>query len=162
MAIASIFLSERRHPSLIVLAWRHGSPVIVLAGLALLLALWRNGTRMGPVIPAALPLRRSLVEQIRGTGQFAYRYGGGAALHAAIVRAARTAAMRNIPGFSGMSSTEQAAVMAQAGSVSVDVMKAALQTWQVQQSRSLLSTLALLETVRRRILSLNARQTHGN
>lgn len=155
------FLSEKSHPSLAALAWRHGSPVIVLGALALLLAMWRNGTRLGPLVPAAAPLRRSLVEQIRGTGQFALRYGGGAALHAATARALRNAALRRIPGFAAMSGAEQTAAMAEAGSVTHDAMAAALQTV-APRSRSILSTVALLETVRRRILSGNLRQSHGN
>ena len=40
--------------------------------------------------------RRSLAEQIRGTGQFTVRLGGGKALHAAAVRALQEAAQRRI------------------------------------------------------------------
>lgn len=154
------FLSEASHPSLATLAWRHGAPAILLAMLALLFALWRNGMRFGPLMPAPHPLRRSLVEQIRGTGEFTLRYGGGGALHAALVRAARDAALRRIPGFAGLDSAGQAAAMAQAAAVSVDNMVAALDT-AAQRPRSLLSTLALLESVRRRILSIHPGHING-
>jgi hypothetical protein len=154
------FLSEARHPSLVALAWRHGAAVIVLAMLALLLALWRNGVRFGPLAIEPQPLRRSLVEQIRGTGEFTLRHGGGA-LHAAAVRALTTAARRRIPGFTAMDAADQAAAMAQAGSTSTEAMVSALQPTEAQRSRHLLSTVALLETVRRRILSLYPGQING-
>ena len=154
------FLSEASHPSLTTLAWRYGAPAIVLGGLALLLTLWRNGTRFGPLIPADPPLRRSLAEQIRGTGRFALRYGGGAALHAACVRAMRTAAMRRIPGFGSMGAADQIAAMAQAGETSAASLGAALQY--EGTTRSLLTAMAQLESVRRKILSSKARQSHGN
>jgi hypothetical protein len=154
------FLTEASHPSLVVLAWRYGAPVIILAGLALLLALWRNGTRFGPLVPALQPLRRSLVEQIRGMGEFTLRHGGGA-LHAATVRALMTAARRRIPGFSGMNGVSQVAAMAQAGSISTDAMANALRPVEAQHSRHVLSAVALIETVRRRILSLYPGQKNG-
>jgi hypothetical protein len=154
------FLSEARHPSLVVLAWRYGAPVIVLAALALVLTLWRNGVRFGPLTHALQPLRRSLVEQIRGTGEFTLRHGGSA-LHAATVRALTTAARRRIPRFNAMDAADQAAAMAQAGSISTEAMLNALQPADSQHSRQVLSTVALLETVRRRILSLYPGQKNG-
>jgi hypothetical protein len=154
------FLSEDSHPSLVALAWRYGAPVIVLGTLALLLALWRNGVRFGPLTLAPQRLRRSLVEQIRGTGEFTLRHGGGA-LHAATVRALTTAARRRIPGFARLDASGQAAAMAQAGSISVEALVEALQPMQSQRSRHLLSTVALLESVRRRILSIYPGNTNG-
>jgi hypothetical protein len=52
--------------------------------------------------------------------------------------------------------------MAQAGAVAPDAMAAALRPADAQGPRALLSTVALLEAARRRILSDNSRQTHGN
>ena len=52
--------------------------------------------------PAAAPpesARRSLGEQILGTGRFVLRFGGGRRLHAATVRALDEAARRRIPGY---------------------------------------------------------------
>jgi hypothetical protein len=154
------FLSEARHPSLVALAWLRGAPVIVLAVLALLLALWRSGVRFGPLAVTQQPLRRSLVEQIRGTGQFTLRHGGGA-LHAATVRALTAAARRRIPGFLRLDAAGQAAAMAEAGSISTEALRRALQLVDPPRPRQLLSAVALLETVRRRILSLYPGQANG-
>jgi hypothetical protein len=154
------FLSEARHPSLVALTWRHGAPVVMLGALALLLALWRNGVRFGPLAPASLPLRRSLVEQIRGTGEFTLRHGGGA-LHGATVHALTTAARRRIPGFASLDDAGQAAAIASAASISTDELRNALQPPQGQRPRQVLSTVALLEAVRRRILLTHAGKGNG-
>jgi hypothetical protein len=71
------FLTESEHPSLLALIWMYGAPVVGLAAAWLLLALWRNGVRFGSIVGTAPAARRSLAEQIRGTGQFALRFGGG-------------------------------------------------------------------------------------
>jgi hypothetical protein len=154
------FLSEGKHPSFIVLAWRHGAPVILLGAVALLLWLWRASVRFGPLLPQALAPRRSLAEQIRGTGQFTLRQGG-AALHAAAVRATTTAAKLRIPGFSSMSSTQQVAAMAELAGVGSDEIAAALAPAANRKRRHLLSTMALLEAVRRKILAIYPGKSNG-
>ena len=88
------FLSEDTHPSLLALLWRYGAPVVMLTLTLVALVLWRGGVRFGPLAAAADAARRSLVEQIRGTGQFILRHGGGHSLHAASVRALDEAAKR--------------------------------------------------------------------
>ena len=93
------FLSEDDYPSLLALIWRYGAPVVAL-GLTLLAALlWRGAVRFGPLAPPTIAARRSLAEQIRGTGRFALRHGGGHSLHAASARALDEAARRAITGY---------------------------------------------------------------
>ena len=73
--------------------WRYGAPSrLCSASRWSRLALWRGGVRFGPLTAASETARRSLAEQIRGTGQFVLRHGGGEALHAAAVRALNEAA----------------------------------------------------------------------
>ena len=67
------FLSEDDHPSLLALLWQHGAPVVVLSLALVALVLWRGGVRFGPLAAPPDAARRSLAEQIRGTGQFALR-----------------------------------------------------------------------------------------
>ena len=64
------FLSEDEYPSLLALLWRAGRPVLLIAMALVCCLIWRDGIRFGP--PAAAPLlgRRSLADQIRGTGRF--------------------------------------------------------------------------------------------
>ena len=88
------FLTDGTGGSLLALLWNYGWPVIVLSGLLIALWLWRSGVRFGPLVAAADPARRSLAEQIRGTGQFIVRFGGGKALYAATARALNEAAAR--------------------------------------------------------------------
>jgi hypothetical protein len=93
------FLSEGAQPSLLVLLWQRGGPVVVLTLALISLVLWRAGVRFGPLAAAQPAARRSLAEQIRGTGQFALRHGGGDSLLAAASRALDEAARRRIPGY---------------------------------------------------------------
>src|SRR5262249_52299120 len=73
--------------TLLSLMWSAGWPVIVLALILVLLALWRGAPRFGPLEAPPSTARRSLAEQIRGTGQFTLRVGGGRALQAAALPA---------------------------------------------------------------------------
>ena len=107
-----VFLSEEEYASLLELIWMYGAPALLLALLLLAAGLWRNGARFGP--PAATPeqARRSLAEQIVGTGQFAVRVGDGKALHAAVVRALHDALRKRIPGYASMSAENRVAKIA--------------------------------------------------
>lgn len=154
------FLAEDQHPSMFALTWQLGWPALVPALLALALLLWRTGTRFGPLVPVPAPVRRSLVEQIRGTGKFLVRRGGAAALHAASVRALETAARRSVPQFDDFKGSARIAAMAQAAGISADSLAPSLQV--PASPRSLLTALVQLEGTRRRILSPKTRRIHGS
>lgn len=154
------FLSEADHPSLLGLTWQVGWPALVPALLALALLLWRSGTRFGPRLEAPAPVRRSLVEQIRGTGRFLVRRGGADALHAASVRALEDAARRSIPGFDLLQGKERASAIARAAGTTADNLAPGLQA--PTGPRSLIAALLLLEGTRRRLLSPTTRRTHGS
>jgi hypothetical protein len=145
-----VFLSEDDHPSLVALAWQHGAPVVVLTLALVALALWRAGVRFGPLLAEADVARRSLAEQIRGTGQFALRHGGTSALHAACVRALDEAARRRISGYAGLESEQRAGVLARLTGVDPQALGAALHGG--QRSPDLRTSMALLESVRRHLL----------
>ena len=93
-------VAEARAP-LVALLWQHAAPAIALAAIALALALWRSGARFGPRLLDAPLARRSIGEQVRRTAAFVAR-GGGAALHAASVRALDDEARRSIPNYAGL------------------------------------------------------------
>ncbi|HWL62706.1 MAG TPA: DUF4350 domain-containing protein [Steroidobacteraceae bacterium] len=154
------FLSEAQHPSLLGLTWQVGWPALVPALLALALLLWRSGTRFGPQLEAAAPVRRSLVEQIRGTGRFLMRRGGADALHAASLRALEAAARRAIPGFDLLEGQARTSAIARAAGVTAESLAPGLQA--PTGPRSLIAALLLLEGARRRILSPTTRRTHGS
>lgn len=155
-------LTEAEHPSLPALAWRYGWPVLVLGLMALALALWRSGTRFGPLLPATAPARRSLAEQIRGVGRFALRHGGGGALHAASRRALERTASRRIAGFDALRGEARAAALARAAGIDAPDLNLALHPPDAAGPRHLVAAIVQLETVRRRLLSQPTGRIHGS
>jgi hypothetical protein len=154
------FLVESRHPSLLALTWMYGAPVVAMAAALLALALWRNGTRFGSPLGLAPTARRSLAEQIRGTGQFALRFGGGMALQRATRRALLEAAAARIPGFAAL--PEAARIGAIAGVARVDETRlASALDASARPGRELLTSIALLESTRRAILSHTGSSSHA-
>jgi hypothetical protein len=154
------FLSEDEHPSLVALAWRYGAPVVVLALGVVALYLWRRAVRFGPLAAAPERARRSLAEQIRGTGSFAWRHGGGESLHAACVRALDEAAQRRVPGYGRSSPKERTAAVAHLTGFEWPALSAAVHDSRARGGQELRSTIALLEEARRRILIKPRRRKH--
>jgi len=146
------FLSEDDHPSLLALLWIHGSPVVVLGLAAIALALWRNSARFGPLVNEPPTARRSLAEQIRGTGLFALRHGDGESLHAASLRALTEAATRRVPGYARMPAPDRAAALATLTGFERDAFSAAAYHAGLRTPSELRQTIAFLETARREIL----------
>ena len=147
-----VFLSEHEHMSLLGLIWLHGAPVVMLSMAFLAAMLWRGGVRFGPLAATTDLARRSLAEQIRGTGRFAMRLGDGKALHAAAVRALQEAARRRIPRYESLSPQERVAAIAAKSGLEADALAAAINPVAVRRENELAHTIALLETARRRIL----------
>jgi hypothetical protein len=143
------FRSESEHPSVFVLMWRYGAPVIALVLAFVLFALWRGVVRLGPVIAEPERARRSLAEQIRGTGQFALRFGRGEALRAAAVRALEEAARRRFPGFARLSAPDRAAKLAELTRRDAEALSQALLFSGPRRPNELRSAIALLEAARR-------------
>ena len=162
-----LLFTEEDHASLLTLVWRFGAPVVLLLLAAIALALWRATARFGPPTAPAETARRSLAEQIRGTGQFALRFGGGQSLHAAEVRALRDAAVRRLPAYDRMSSQERIAALARLSSIADEELGPAMNYSGTRGSHELRNALAVLETARRRILmkgnsSKGKGSIHGN
>ena len=146
------FLTEQDHPSLLTLLWTRGAPAVSLALLVIALALWRGAVRFGPLAAVPERARRSLVEQIRGTGQFALRHGDGEALHAAVVRALREAARRRIPGYARLSDDERFAAITSLTGMQESELAAAQAAGGRRGSRGVRHAVAVLEAARRRTI----------
>ncbi len=146
------FLSEDDHPSLTALVWQYGAPVVILVLAAIGLALWRGGVRFGPLAAAPDPARRSLAEQIRGTGQFALRHGGGESLHAAAVRALDEAAARRIPDYAHLPPDARLTALARVTQFDRHALASAIHHAGSRRASELRQTITLLETARRRAL----------
>jgi hypothetical protein len=148
-----LFLSDDRGPSLLSLLWRYGSPAVVLALVLVGLWLWRTGVRFGPLVAPTDGARRSLAEQIRGTGRFTLRFGGGRALHAAAVRAMRETAERHITHYARLPTEQRIAILASLSGADPDELAHALNFGGPRRPAELRRALALLEAVRRAILN---------
>jgi hypothetical protein len=136
---------------------------VVLLALALIaLALWRDLVRFGPRVAAPHAGRRSLAEQIRGTGRFALRQGGGAALHGALVRALDEAAKRRVKMFASLPANERTTTLARLTGLDPRAMSAAVHAdASVVGSHELCHAIAVLESARRHLVLEQTGSTHG-
>ncbi len=147
-----LFLTEEEHASLLTLVWRFGAPVVLLLAVLVALSLWRTSARFGPLAAPPEKARRSLAEQIRGSGQFTLRFGGGRALHTAMVRAVREAAIRRVPTYDRLPSEERVATLAKLTGVLESELGPAMNYSGARSSHELRNVIAVLETARRRLL----------
>ena len=156
-----VFMTEADVPSLLELVWRHGAPVVVVLLLWIALALWRGSLRFGPLVAPSERARRSLAEQILGTGRFVLRVGGGAALASAARRALHEAASRRIVGYERLGGAAQAEAVASLAGVNARELAAALDAEQSARPLELRAKLALLEAARRELISRSQWSKHG-
>ncbi len=155
------FLSEGEQLGLPRLIWRYGSPVVELLLALAAFAIWRGAVRFGPLVPPPEAARRSLAEQILGTGRFTRRVGGGRSLQAAVRRALDEAATRRIPSYGRLGPAERAERLAAATGLEGSKLEAAMAEGMKHRGAALASAIALLETARRRILHVDTRSTSG-
>lgn len=155
------FLTEADHPSLLALIWREGASVVMLSLGALALALWRGAGRFGPLAAPHSHARRSLAEQILGTGRFAVRGGDEHALYDAVARGLTEAVRRRVPGFDRLTESDRATAIAALTNMDASALNAALHDPARRRSERLRSTVALLEHARRRALQAPVRSSHG-
>jgi len=156
------FLSEDDAPWLLALAWQRGAPVIALSLAIVALALWRGAIRFGPLAAPSVAARRSLAEQIRGTGRFALRHGGSESLHAACVRALEEAARRRVKSYAELPGGERATALAGITGLNRNALGSAVSRRPDGRTPSeLRRAIALVEAARRHILSnRTARSPH--
>jgi len=156
------FFSEAHHASLLALAWELGWPVIGLLALLLVLMAWRSGVRFGPLLAPPSTARRSLAEQIRGTGRFALRIGSAGALRAATARALHEAATLHLRDYRHLPPAQRPQALALASGYQADEIAAALAQPDSRHSMQGLAAIQLLEATRRRILLRNTGPGNGN
>jgi hypothetical protein len=155
------FLSEDDATWLLALAWQRGAPVIAFALAMVALALWRGAIRFGPLAAPPVVARRSLAEQIRGTGRFALRHGGGESLHGACVRALEEAARRRVKAYATLSGGERATALAEITGLNRNALGSAVhQRPDGRTSSELRRAIALIEAARRRLLADRTPRAH--
>jgi len=156
-----VFMSEADVASLPELVWRYGAPVVAVLLLWIALALWRGAMRFGPLVAPSEQARRSLAEQILGTGRFAIRIGGGTALVTAAQRALHEAAGRRIVSYERLGGVAQAEAIAALAGVDARELAAALGAAQHSRPLDLRAKVALLEAARRQLVSRSQWSKHG-
>jgi len=146
------FFDEETRARFLSLLWDHGAPALLLAGAAILLLLWRGGTRFGPLLADVPRARRSIGEQVRRTAAF-IAVGGGAALHRASVRALEEEARRSIAGYATLlGARERAEAIARTTRDDAVALGAALSPLQRPDRNRLATVIARLERARRALL----------
>jgi hypothetical protein len=151
-----VFLTEDDYPPLLALLWIYGAPSVALALGLIAMALWRGAVRFGPTLPVPDPRRRSMAEQIRGSGAFAMKFGEGAALHAAAVRALTETAVRRVPAYARLSRPQRAVALGKATGMDGEALMSAIDGVSKRRPRELPNTLALIESARRQLLNPGA------
>ena len=147
-----IFLTEDDHPPLLSLMWLYGAPVVVGVLVLVALFLWRGALRFGPTMGVPEPRRRSMAEQIRGSGHFAMKFGEGVALHTAAVRALTEAASRRIPAYARLPRPQKITALSKATGMSGESVLLAVDGASKRRPKELPNTLALIESARRQLL----------
>ena len=155
------FLTEDVHASLVTLIWRHGAPVVLLLLVAIASMLWRGTVRFGPLAAAPAAARRSLAEQIRGTGEFLVRNGGADSLHAAAVRALDEAAVKRVSAYARGTAQERSVILARLTGFDAGALTDAVYHPRMRRPSELRRTIALLEAARRLILTERRRTSNG-
>ena len=146
------FLTASSGSSLLELIWKYGAPIVLLLAALIALWLWRSGVRFGPLMAEPDMARRSLAEQIRGTGKFTLRFGGGRALHAATSRALDETAAHQVPHYGRLSSEERIATLAPLTGLGSADLAAALDGSVARNPHELRKAIATLELARRHMI----------
>lgn len=148
-----VFATEVHHASLLALIWRHGAPAVLLFLLLIGLALWRGSVRFGPLSAPPETARRSLGEQIRGTGRFVFKTSGGRVLHAATVRALAATARRHIHHYDRLPQDERIEAIARIATLDASALAAAMTAGDYRRPADFRQAIVTLETARRRVLA---------
>lgn len=147
-----VFASEQKRASLLQLIWMYGAPAVMLGLAVIALALWRGSVRFGPLEAAPDSARRSLAEMIRGTGQFAWRIGGGRSLHSAMVRALEEAALLRIPRYELLPRDEKIAAIARVAQVDTELLAQSMNFGGHRRAPDFKNTIAILNGARDKVL----------
>ncbi|HEV7611610.1 MAG TPA: DUF4350 domain-containing protein [Steroidobacteraceae bacterium] len=153
-------LNPKDAAGLIVMLWRGGTAAIVCGFIALTLAIGRNLPRFGAIAPVALPLRRSLAEQIRAKARFAWRTRHLASLRRAERTALECAARRRLPAYDRLDPAQRISALSSGCGVGTAALSSALAEEFRGGAEAELAAISLLETARR-ALDFQPTLSHG-
>ena len=142
-------VTEEARPNLLAWLWSNAWVAVLLVLAAAAAWLWRAAVRFGPVGATPQPQRRSMKEQVAGTGAF-LRQHGTAALHAAQLRALLETARARLPGFASLDAAAANLAIAKATALDAAALARACKPGRRSPDR-LPADLELLEAARRRL-----------
>jgi hypothetical protein len=152
------FADTPAQESLLHLVWRVAAPGLIVALAGVLLLLWRAMDRLGPLEIEAGSARRSLHEQVAGTGRYAWRMRDLRSLVDAERRALDEAAGRRIRRHKGMDWQDLARAVASLGGLDAKSLEAAMADSAGQDRLIVRENLARLELARRRLNGIKEQQ----
>jgi len=154
---------EAREP-IVGWLWHEARTPFLLALAAIALALWRLLLRFGPRAAVPPQARRSMGEQVRGTGQF-IAGNDPRALHAATRKAFEDAARPRVEGWIELDDGGRVAALARslapANAIDQAVLLASLNVGGGATNAQILATTTVLEQARRAILRASAARPHS-
>ena len=150
-----IFHPTRAEP-LLALLWRLVAPAILFLLCGLLALIWRHGPRFGPPLPAPVPVRRSLAEQIRANARFAWRTQRLQALHSSARRSLDETAARHIAGYAALDDSRRADTLAACTGLNAAAISAARSTESSGRVNDARAAITLLEVCRRILLKMQS------
>ena len=149
-----IVRDEAREP-LLGWLWHEGRTPLLLALAAIALSLWRLMVRFGPREAPPPQARRSMGEQVSGTGQF-IAGTDAPALHAATRKAFEDVARGRVEGWAGLEDAERvaalAATLAHSHAIDQAALLASLNVGRGATNHQILTAIAVLEQARRALL----------
>jgi hypothetical protein len=149
-----IVRDESREP-LIGWLWHEARTPFLLALAAILLALWRLAVRFGPREAVPPQARRSMGEQVRGTGEF-IAATDPRALHAATRKAFEDVARTRVEAWSGREDADRiaalAASIAPTHTLDAAALQASMNVGDGATPTQILTAIAVLEQARRALL----------
>jgi hypothetical protein len=146
------FVAEESREALHTWLWNKSWVAMLLSLLALGAALWRGCVRFGVLRQEHSKQRRSMAEQVTGTGQFLQQHAG-AALYRAQLRALDNTALCSLRQYASLSVSERAKAIATRTSLDANDMSIAMDASRAFKAHALLTNLHLLEIARRRLLA---------
>jgi len=146
-----VYVEDEAREPLRTWIWRHARAPLLLAVAAIALALWRLVVRFGPREAAHAQARRSMGEQVRGTGAFIASHEP-AALHAATRHALDAAARARVEGWHDLDDAERVDALHARTALDRATLAAALRPAARASAAQWLAATSLLEQARRALL----------
>lgn len=152
-----VLLDPEKAESLLAMLWRLAAPAMLAVAATLALLIWRNWPRFGPLEPVAVPVRRSLAEQIRANARFAWRTRQLASLRNVMRRAVERTARSRIAAFSRLDAEQRHIALAARTGLHIDTLRAALEETADGDAQAQSAAIDLLVRARRALESGNSK-----